>query len=164
MKNLNNKKMMQKAAVNWLIELHNFNVFGTITFKQGMKHPNGMIEICTREQLEKTCMEVGKRIKKILKSKYGSLVNSIYWITSIENGHGDKRFHAHMIFEKPMLIDLLDFESSFGDVCSRMDKIHNRIDLREIENIYGDGSVATTKYILKEGIDAIAMSGSFIRQ
>ena len=161
MQTLFSKRKLKEATVDWLVEKHNFNVLGTITFKQRVRHPNGLIEICTREKLEETCLEVGRRIKKNLKSKYGKEVKDIYWITSIENGHGDKRFHAHMLFERPMQIDLLDFESAFSDVCSRMDKIDKRIDLRELENRGGDCKIAATTYILKEGPDAISWSCSF---
>ena len=163
MRNLSNQKKLKQIAVDWFVERHEFNVLGTITFKQATRHSNGNREQYTREQFEETCGEVGRRVKKNLKSKYGKLVNDIYWVTSIENGHGDKRIHAHMMFDVSIKIDLLDFESAFRDICSRMDKIYDKIDLQELINHVGESKIAAMTYILKEGTDAISLSYSSIR-
>lgn len=136
----------------WIDSRFRFNVFATVTFKQAMVLSDGYFLRNSRDNVEATCCVIRDRVFKKLKRKYD-------WLTTIEEGGGEKRLHAHVAIALPSLTEFQEFDSVFLDICNRMDWVHSRIDVRTI----GDGNEESRKvifYMFKEGVDALAVHAS----
>ena len=169
----------------WIDGQGDFNVFATVTFKQALtfnsgtsirdtrKHVNvksnvkqmlafnsGILIRNTRDNVDATCGVIRDRVfKKLKRSK-----TPFPWMTTIENGGGEKRIHAHMAMQLPRDIEIGEFSDVFHEICGRMDWVHDRVEVTPIVDQNGErGSKKIIFYMLKEGADALALNGSSFR-
>ena len=141
----------------WIDERGDFNVFATVTFKQTLAFNSGTLIRNTRENVDATCGVIRDRVVKKLKRSSSPLP----WMTTIENGGGEKRLHAHMAIQLPRDIEFGEFSGVFHDICRRMDWVHDRIEVTPIADEKGErGSRKVIFYMLKEGADALAFNAS----
>ena len=138
----------------WLSSKDRFNGFGTVTFKQARSVDDRFLIYNSRENVEATCAVIRDRVFKHFKRKFT-------WVTAIEDGHGDKRIHAHMAIAIPDDIAFDEFQSVYLDMCGRMDWVYDVYDMRQITDQDGDsGSRKVIFYMTKEGADALALNAS----
>lgn len=144
----------------WIDGQGDFNVFATATFKQALTFSGGFLIKNTRENVDATCGVIrGRVFKKLKRSK-----TPFPWITTIENGGGEKRIHAHMAMQLPRDIEFCAFHDAFHDICGRMDWVHDRVEVTPIVDENGErGSKKIVFYMLKEGADALALNASSFR-
>lgn len=169
----------------WIDGRADFNVFATVTFKQALAFNSGSlirnarerecVTCCVRhalafnsgtlirntvENVDATCSVIRDRVfKKLKRSK-----TPFPWITTIENGGGEKRLHAHMAMQLPRDIEFCAFHDAFHDICGRMDWVHDRVEVTPIVDQNGErGSKKIIFYMLKEGADALALNASSLR-
>ena len=138
----------------WLSSKDRFNGFGTVTFKQARSVDKGFLIYNSRENVEATCAAIRDRVFKHFKRKFT-------WVTAIEDGHGDKRIHAHMAIAVPAEIEFDEFQSVYLKMCGRMDWVYEVFDMRQIADQDGDsGSRKVIFYMTKEGADALALNAT----
>lgn len=150
------KGLVVKYLTFWLFEMERrkdrFNGFATVTFKQARQFDGGSLVWITRDVVEDTCSVIRDRVFKRLKRKFS-------WVTTIENGNGEKRLHLHMAIAIPDDISFDDFSMVFLDICGRMEWVHKRVDLRSVaDSDHDDRKILF--YMFKEGGDALAVNAS----
>lgn len=169
----------------WIDRQGDFNVFATITFKQtlafnsgwlmrntresvvetycvkqALAFNNGILIGNTRENVDATCAAIRDRVLKKLKRSRAPF----RWMTTIEDGGGEKRLHAHMAIQLPCDIGFSEFSDVFHGICRRMDWVHDRVEVTPIVDESGErGSRKVIFYMLKEGADALAFNASSLR-
>ena len=143
---------------NWLSDSLAPNCFATITFKQCKHHDGGVREWINAEIAQNTCNELMLRCVKQTKKMNAGANDKPLWATFIEDGHGQKRLHAHMAINLPNVVSFEDFSRIFGDLCTRFDWIDDRFDVRRIEKIEDHKRVIF--YCLKDGVDAFQPNAS----
>lgn len=144
---------------NWLNDTMNVNCFATITFRQCKHHDGGVREWVNAEIIQSACNEIMLRCVK--KTKHISPSNeqkSLFWATFIEDGHGNKRLHAHIAISRPSHISFVQFSQIFYDLCTRFDWIDERVEIKEING--HDDQRRVLFYCLKEGVDAFQPNAS----
>ena len=144
---------------NWLSDSLAPNCFATITFKQCKHHDGGVREWINAEIAQTTCNELmlrcARHMKKLIRAKS---YDHPLWATFIENGHGEKRLHAHMAINLPTVVSFEDFSRVFGNLCARFDWIDDRIDIKNIT--VSEDRKRVIFYCLKEGVDAFQPNAS----
>ena len=139
---------------NWISKKDRFNGFATVRFKQARQFDGGSLVWITRDIVEETCVAIRDRVFKRLKRKFS-------WVTTIENGNGEKRMHVHMAIAVPNDISFDEFEMVFLEVCGRMEWVHKRVDLRSVVDSDQDEDIRKVIfYMFKEGGDAFAVNAS----
>ena len=140
-----------------IVRRFKFTAFATVTFKQERRYKDGCVAKLDRRKAEETCGVIRDRVFKKLKCE-------CRWLTSIENGGGDKKVHAHMAIDVPSHISFERFQAVFLDICGRMDWVNERYEVVRIIDQNGEcGNRKVIFYILKEGVDALALSASTFR-
>jgi hypothetical protein len=137
-----------------IVQRFNFTAFATITFRQDRCLNDGHVVRIDRQIAEETCGAIRDRVFKKLKCRFR-------WLTTIENGSGEKKIHAHLAIELPAHVAFEEFQEVFLDMCSRMDWVNERYEIVRVTDQDGEsGNRKVIFYILKEGVDAIAVSAS----
>lgn len=137
-----------------IVRRFKFTALATITFKQQRRLNNGHVARMNRQIAEETCGAIRDRVFRKLKCQFR-------WLTTIENGGGEKKVHAHIAIELPTHVSFDEFKEVFLDMCSRMDWVHERYEIVRVNDLDGEcGNRRVIFYILKEGVDAIATSAS----
>lgn len=154
----------REIFADWLIKADQFNVFATVTLKQAIYRQDGNQHFVSKEECSKTACVLRDRVSnKVLgrtRFKHGERLD---WATFIESGFGEKRFHLHLMIGKTNQVTHEEFEQTFRNVCGRLVWVHNQIDVQEIKNVEGSGQRAVAFYCLKEGIDALDLRSSSLR-
>ena len=147
-------KKNEFELAQWIDNRCKFNAFATVTFKQAISLNDGHLLWNTRDNVEATCAVIRDRVFRRVKHEF-------QWLTSIEDGRGEKRLHAHMAFNVPSDVGFIAFEQTFIDICGRMDWVHSRIEVKPIaSNDHESGSRKVVFYMLKEGVDALSVQAS----
>lgn len=147
------RKKDYECAEELVRQMH-FSAFATITFKQERQCNDGHVVRIDRRIAEETCGAIRDRVFKRLKCRFR-------WLTTIENGGGSKKIHAHMAIDVPWHVSFEHFKEIFLDMCSRMDWVNERYEVVRVTDQDGEcGNRKVIFYILKEGVDALALSAS----
>ena len=154
----------REILADWLTKNGQFNVFATVTLKQAIVRDDGIRQFVSREECSKTSCFLRDRVsnKVIGRTRYKK-GERLDWAPVIESGFGEKRFHLHLMIGKPDEIPHEEFEQKFRDVCDQSIWVYRQIDIQEIRDIKGNGCRAVAFYSLKEGIDALDLRSSFLR-
>ena len=106
------------------------------------------------ENVRKTAWLLRDRFTKKLIGKGKRLPFLVF----VEGKDSYKREHIHIITVKPKNISLLKFDEVFQKTASKLDWVHNEIDIREIEP---QTQRRVISYSLKEGVGALIPEASW---
>jgi hypothetical protein len=151
-------KNIKKAAREWLGGISEYKAFATITFKQARLASSGVLVKATRDAIDETCCEVQRRVLKLIK-KQGYALDDIAWITTIEDGHGEKRLHAHMAISLPSGMEFEEFAECFNRIVQRMEWCRPIFEIKQVKQ--QEGAVQNERiinYMLKEGLDSLSVN------
>lgn len=151
-------KKLKKAVCEWLSGLSEYEAFATITFKQSRPALSGVLVKATRDAIDETCCEVLRRVLKLIK-KQGYALDDIAWITTIEDGRGDGRLHAHMAITLPSGMEFEEFAECFLRIFQRMEWSRRIVEIKPIKQ--EEGAVQNQRiinYMLKEGLDSLSVN------
>ena len=154
----------REILADWLTKNGQFNVFATVTLKQAVCGRDGGLQFNSKERCSGTaCLLRDWVSKEVIGQRRYRHGERLEWATFIESGFGDKRFHLHLMINKSDEITHEEFEQKFRYVCGRLDWVHKQIDIQQIKDIEGNGRRAVAFYCLKEGIDALDLRSSSLR-
>jgi len=124
-----------------------FNVFATVSLRQGIKNDNGTWSRITPEQITRTAWLLRDRFTKAFVGKRKQLP----FLAFAEGDGAVKRHHLHILTFVPNDKCLLDFVDTFRFQALKLDWVYNEIDIQQIKP--GTENVLLN-YSLKEGMDA----------
>ena len=145
---------MKFELLKWLSQA-DADIFATVSLKQAIHSDEGSWTRITPEQIKRTAWLLRDRLMKATVGKKKRLP----FLAFVE-GDGDiKRFHLHIITQKPSDMAFVEYSDTFRFTAKRLDWVYDEIDIRPIET----GSKRhVISYSLKEGIGAFIPEASFI--
>ena len=157
----NSDKPNKNELFEWLSGGHNYQYFVTLTLKKAIYGEQGTWHNITRQDCNTTAWLFRDRLlKKIIPSVAYRNGQRTGFLAFIEGGQDTKRPHIHIVAQCPIEVSEERFRFVVSQICTRLDWVHDRIDVRKIEDIEGSGTRATIFYSLKEGVGAFCSEAS----
>ena len=132
-----------------------FNVFATVSLRQGIQNDNGTWARITPEQIIRTAWLLRDRFTKAFVGKR----KQIPFLVFAEGDGTIKRHHLHILTFVPNDKCLREFVDTFRFQALKLDWVYNEIDIQQIQP---STEHKVLNYSLKEGIGAFLPEASCV--
>lgn len=156
---------MREDLLQWITAQAEFDTFITVTLVQGTLSADGHYVSTTRSDVDRTAWIFRDRVsKRLLGSSAHRRGERFAWVTFVENGGGEKRWHLHIVCQRPASISEVDFGDAVQAVCLKMHEVRGVVDIRPIQprDNNTDGVRAVVAYSLKEGTGAFCPAATYL--
>lgn len=149
----------RSELASWICQATNFNVFVTLTLKQGLVE-NGYFRSLKRDDCVRTAWLFRDRLTQKIIGKTRRRRGEKIPIAAFVEGDNVTRLHLHFVATRPTEMTLERFQMAVCSAAVKLDWIHDRIDTRPITY---NTAEAVVRYCLETGTDAFLPEASCLR-